>query len=79
MEQVEQKKNVVIDHEKIDYSYIFYNRSVKYVLNFLVIYFVCDTIFAMDNIEVHQLTLIICTVSVVLLYILDMLFPSCFI
>jgi hypothetical protein len=63
--------------KNLDYNYILYNRSLKYIINFLIIYFICDTIFRIDHIEVHQLALIICTLSSVLLYILDTLFPSC--
>lgn len=65
---------------KIDYNYIFVNRGLKYLLNFIFIYFfVVVVISNYPNINVEIFILLICTISSICFYILDLNFPSCYV
>ena len=71
--QNEQSENVCIDVNNI-----ILNKSMKYLLNFIITYLVL--LFIMQNfknITLVQFILLICTISSVLLYILDLIFPVC--
>lgn len=64
----------------IDMNFILLNRCIKYILNFLSIYmFVTLSIYNFPNTNVHIFIILICTISSIVFYILDMLFPSCYI
>ena len=63
----------------IDSNYIILNRGVKYILNFLLIYlFVTLIIFNYPETNVNVFIILICCISSVVFYILDLNFPSCY-
>jgi hypothetical protein len=65
---------------KIDYNYILVNRGLKYLLNFIFIYFFVTIIICnYPSINVEIFILLICAVSSISFYILDVIFPSCYI
>ncbi len=62
----------------IDLNYIILNRSIKYLLNFLLIYlFVTLTIYNYPDTNIHIFILMICAYSSIVFYILDLSFPAC--
>ncbi len=62
----------------IDGYYVILNRSIKFLLNFLLTFLFLQIIFEnLPDLNINQFILVICTVSSVLLYILDMAYPSC--
>ena len=64
----------------IDMNYLLLNRCIKYILNFLLIYlFVTLIIYNYPSTSVHLFIIIICAISSVMFYILDLNFPSCYI
>jgi hypothetical protein len=74
---------ISIQHEpivvpNIDGTYIILNRSIKFLLNFLLTFlFIKFIIGNWPDLSINQFVLIICTVTSVLLYILDSIYPSC--
>jgi len=75
---IEQFQNEQPDNVCIDYNNIILNKSMKYLLNFIITYLVL--LFIMHNfknITLVQFILLICTITSVLLYILDLIFPVC--
>ena len=74
---------ISIQHEPIivptyDETYIIINRSIKFLLNFLLTFLFIKLIIGnYPDLSINQFILVICTVSSVLLYILDLLYPSC--
>jgi hypothetical protein len=64
----------------IDGNYILLNRGIKYTLNFLFIYlFVTLIIYNYPDTNIHVFIILICTISSIVFYILDLNFPSCYI
>lgn len=64
----------------IDANYILLNRCIKYILNFLLIYlFVTLIIYNYSDMQIHVFIILICTISSVVFYILDLNFPACYI
>lgn len=64
----------------IDTNYILLNRGIKYILNFLFIYmFVTIIIYNFPNTNIHVFIILICAISSIVFYILDLNFPSCYI
>ncbi len=64
----------------IDSNYILLNRGIKYLLNFLFIYlFVTVIIYNFSDTNIHVFIILICAISSILFYILDLNFPSCYI
>lgn len=64
----------------IDSNYIVFNRAIKYMLNFLLIYlFVSLIIYNFPETNIHIFIILICAISSVIFYILDMNFPSCYV
>lgn len=64
----------------IDANFILLNRFIKYVLNFLLIYlFVTLIIYNFPDTNIHLFIILICTISSVVFYILDLNFPSCYV
>ncbi len=62
----------------IDGYYVVLNRTIKFLLNFLLTFLFLQIIFGnFPDLNINQFILVICTVSSVLLYILDMAYPSC--
>jgi len=82
---MEKKLIEQIQHENIitpiiDYNYIFVNRTIKFLLNFLIIYiFTTFFIYNYSSISINQFILLFCTISTIVFYILDLNFPSCYI
>lgn len=69
-----QHENFVI----IDNNYINLLKVTKYLLNFLIVYLTSVTIiYNYPSININQFILVICAVSVVSFYILDLYFPTC--
>lgn len=74
---------ISIQHEPIviptfDDTYIMLNRTIKFLLNFLLTFlFIKIIIGNWPELSINQFILVICAVSSVLLYILDLLYPSC--
>ena len=75
---IEQFQNDYEKTIKIDTLNIYLNKTMKYLLNFILIYFVLLYILSNNkNLTIIQLILIFCTVSSVIFYILDLSFPTC--
>lgn len=71
-----QKTNIQIT--TFDKNYIFLNRTIKYLLNLLLIYLsVTLIIYNYQSLSINILILLICTISSVFFYVLDLIFPSC--
>lgn len=74
---------ITIQHEpiivpNIDGTYIMMNRCIKFLLNFILTFvFIKFIIGNWPDLSINQFVLVICTVSAVLLYILDSIYPSC--
>jgi hypothetical protein len=74
---------ISIQHEpiitpNIDGNYIMLNRSIKFLLNFLLTFLFIKLIIGnWPDLSINQFVLLICTISSVLLYILDLMYPSC--
>ena len=70
----------IVPIPSIDANYILLNRGIKYMLNFLLIYlFVTLIVYNYSDIQIHVFIVLICTISSVVFYILDLNFPSCYI
>jgi hypothetical protein len=73
-----QHENTGIPEPDIDYNYILLNRSLKYLLNFSIIYLsVSFTVYNNPNLTAGQFILLICMISTISFYLLDLSFPSC--
>lgn len=72
------QENIIIDNV-IDNDYILINKGVKYTLNFMCIYVLTLSYiyYSGNNINYNVLVLLVCTLSSIMLYILDLYFPSC--
>jgi hypothetical protein len=67
-----------IDKPNYDGNYILLNRTIKFLLNFLLAFIFLKLIIGKyPDLTLNQLILLFCTVSSVLLYILDSTYPSC--
>ena len=63
----------------VDANFIIINRFIKYTLNFLLIYlFVTLIIYNFPDTNIHLFIILICTISSIIFYILDLNFPSCY-
>lgn len=82
-QEIPKNQIISIQHEPIitpmlDGNYIILNRSIKFLLNFLLTFlFIKFIIGNWPELSINQFILLICTVSSVLLYILDLTYPSC--
>lgn len=64
----------------VDINFILLNRFIKYILNFLLIYlFITIIIYNFPETNIHIFIILICTISSIIFYILDLNFPSCYI
>jgi hypothetical protein len=62
----------------VDGNYIVLIKSIKYLLNIVLTYFLLSFIVTnYTNITINQFILIACLISCVTLYILDLNFPLC--
>ena len=78
--QQEQITDNIESIPSIDSKYIFLNRTIKYILNFLLIYlFITIIIYNFPNTTIHIFIILVCTISSIVFYILDLNFPSCYI
>lgn len=76
----QEQLNDNISLPSIDNNYITFNRAIKYTLNFLIIYlFVTLIIYNFPETNIHIFIIIICAISSIVFYILDLNFPSCYI
>jgi hypothetical protein len=77
------EQNIVepFQHENIttvDDNYIYLVKLCKYILNFLAVYLVSVAIiYNFPSVNINQFVLIICAISSVCFYILDLNFPIC--
>lgn len=63
----------------IDTNFVLLNRFIKYTLNFLIVYlFVTLIIYNFPETNIHLFIILICTISSIVFYILDLNFPSCY-
>lgn len=68
-----------IELPSVDINFILINRFIKYTLNFLLVYlFVTLIIYNFPDTNIHLFIVLICTISSVIFYILDLNFPSCY-
>ena len=75
-----QQENNNLEIPTIDSKYIILNRGIKFILNFLFIYlFVTLIIYNYPSTNINIFILLICTISSIGFYILDLNFPSCYI
>ncbi len=80
IEYFQQEENSNISIPSIDANYILINRAIKYILNFLLIYlFVTMIIYNYPNTNVHVFIILVCAMSSIVFYVLDLNFPSCYI
>jgi len=64
----------------IDTNYLAFNRAIKYMLNFLLIYlFVTLIIYNFPETNIHIFIILVCAISSIVFYILDLNFPSCYV
>ena len=76
----QEQLNDNISLPSIDTNYIAFNRAIKYTLNFLLIYlFVTLIIYNFPETNIHIFIILVCTISSIVFYILDLNFPSCYI
>jgi len=76
----QEQLNDNISFPSIDNNYITFNKAIKYTLNFLLIYlFVTLIIYNFPETNIHIFIIIICTISSIVFYILDLNFPSCYV
>ncbi len=78
LKQLNNIQHTPIDKPKYDGNYILLNRTIKFLLNFLLAFIFLKLIIGKyPELTLNQLILLFCTVSSVLLYILDSTYPSC--
>lgn len=76
----QEQLNNNISFPSIDANFILLNRFIKYTLNFLLIYlFITLIIYNFPDTNIHLFIILICTISSIVFYILDLNFPSCYI
>ena len=69
-----------IPFPSIDMYYVLFNRFIKFTLNFLLMYlFITLIIYNYPETNIHIFIILICTISSIIFYILDLNFPSCYI
>ena len=71
-EKTNLKSNINKININIDNDYILINKSIKYILNFVCIYIFTSLYIYYNNINNNTLILLICTISSIMLYILDL-------
>jgi hypothetical protein len=75
-----QQENNKIEVPTVDGNYILLNRGIKFLLNFLLIYlFLTFIIYNYPSMSINIFILLICMISSVIFYILDLNFPACYI
>ncbi len=78
IKQLNNIQHTPVDKPSYDGNYILLNRTIKFLLNFLLAFIFLKLIIGKyPELTLNQLILLFCTVSSVLLYILDSTYPSC--
>jgi hypothetical protein len=78
-ENSQEIKNIIKNYN-FDYTQYYLSRSLKFVINFILVYlFVSYILNYNDDLTQNEMILIICTYVSVLLYLLDSNFPSCYV
>lgn len=78
VKELEQIQHIPVEKPIYDTNYILMNRTIKFLLNFLISFIFLKLIIGKyPELSINQLILMFCTVSSVLLYILDLSYPSC--
>lgn len=78
LNELDQIQHIPINKPTFDANYIMMNRIIKFLLNFLISFiFLKYVIGKYPTMSMNQLILLFCTISSVLLYILDSAYPSC--
>lgn len=76
----QEQLNDNISLPSIDTNYLAFNRAIKYMLNFLLIYlFVTLIIYNFPETNIHIFIILVCAISSIVFYILDLNFPSCYV
>jgi hypothetical protein len=76
--ELEHIQHIPINKPNYDGNYIIMNRKIKFLLNFIISFIFLKLIIGKyPTISINQLILLFCTVSSILLYILDSIYPSC--
>jgi len=76
----QEQLNDNISIPSIDTNYLTFNRAIKYTLNFLLIYlFITLIIYNFPETNIHIFIILVCAISSIVFYILDLNFPSCYI
>lgn len=76
----QEQLNDNISLPSIDTNFLTFNRAIKYLLNFLLIYlFITLIIYNYPETNIHVFIVLMCTISSIVFYILDLNFPSCYI
>jgi hypothetical protein len=80
LKNIEYLQHESIDLPTIDGNYILFNKTFKFLLNFILTYFFLILIVTnWPDLTIHQFILLVCTITSVLIYILDLNYPSCYI
>jgi hypothetical protein len=78
LKELDQIQHIPIEKPVYDANYILMNRTIKFLLNFLISFIFLKLIVGKyPELSINQLILLFCTISSVLLYILDSTYPSC--
>jgi hypothetical protein len=64
-------------NNEIDHNNIYMNKGLKIILNIIFYYIFLNYLF-MNNLSMSKNILVIITFSVVIMYLLDSNFPSCY-
>jgi hypothetical protein len=78
LKDLEQIQHVPVDTPTYDANYILMNRAIKFLLNFLLSFLFLKIIIGKyPEMSINQLILLFCAMSSILLYVLDLTYPSC--
>lgn len=76
----QEQLNDNISLPSIDTNFLTFNRAIKYTLNFLLVYlFITLIIYNFPETNMHVFIILMCAISSIIFYILDLNFPSCYI
>ena len=64
-------------NNEIDHNNIYMNKGLKIILNIIFYYIFLNYLF-MNNLSISKNILVIITFSIVIMYLLDSNFPSCY-
>lgn len=76
----QEQLNDNISLPSIDTNFLTFNRAIKYTLNFLLVYlFITLIIYNFPETNMHVFIILMCAISSIIFYILDLNFPSCYV